>query len=96
MENDNISSQHLGRKGLLLNPKGKARLVLNFLKQVGKFRRSVEHLNESFLSLDLSDKIDHEVLRKSKNLLSKPIKDENTYASENLSILETKIHTGLL
>ena len=66
MENDNISSQHLGRKGLHLNPKGKARLVLNFLKQIGQFRRLVEHLTESFLSLDLSDKIDHEVLRKSK------------------------------
>ena len=36
-ENDNISSQHLGRKGLHLNPKGKGRLALNFMKQIRKF-----------------------------------------------------------
>ena len=32
IENDNFSSQHLGRKGLHLNPKGKGRLALNFMK----------------------------------------------------------------
>ena len=37
IENDDISSQHLGRKGLHLNPKGKGRLALNFMKQVRKF-----------------------------------------------------------
>ena len=37
IENDNISSQRLGRKGLHLNPKGKGRLALNFMKQVRKF-----------------------------------------------------------
>ena len=37
IENDNINSQHLGRKELHLNPKGKGRLALNFLKQIGKF-----------------------------------------------------------
>ena len=37
IENDNISSQHLGRKGLHLNPKGKGRLALNFMKQNQKF-----------------------------------------------------------
>ena len=37
IENDGISSQHLGRKGLHLNPKGKGRLALNFMKQVRKF-----------------------------------------------------------
>ena len=36
IENDNISSQHLGRKGLHLNPKGKGRLALNFMKQIRK------------------------------------------------------------
>ena len=36
-ENDNISSQHLGRKGLHRNPKGKGRPALNFLKQIRKF-----------------------------------------------------------
>ena len=35
-ENDNISSQHLGRKGLHLNPKDKGRLALNLLKQIQK------------------------------------------------------------
>ena len=47
-ENDNIRSQHLGRKGLHLNPKGSGRVTLNFMKQIRKFWRSVEHLNESF------------------------------------------------
>ena len=37
IETDNISSQRLGRKGLHLNPKGKGRLALNFMKQVRKF-----------------------------------------------------------
>ena len=37
IENDNISSQRLGRKGLYRNPKGKGRLALNFMKQVRKF-----------------------------------------------------------
>ena len=37
IENDNISSQHLVQKGLHLNPKGKARLALNFMKQIRKF-----------------------------------------------------------
>ena len=36
IENDNISSQRLGRKGLHLNPKGKGRLALNFMKQIRK------------------------------------------------------------
>ena len=36
-ENDNISSQHLRRKRLHLNPKGKGRLALNFMKQIRKF-----------------------------------------------------------
>ena len=35
-ENDDISSQHLGQRGLHLNPKNKARLALNFLKQIRK------------------------------------------------------------
>ena len=37
IENDNISSQHLGRKGLHLNPKRKGRLALKFMKQIRKF-----------------------------------------------------------
>ena len=37
INNDNISSHHLGRKGLHLNPKGKGRLALNFMKQIRKF-----------------------------------------------------------
>ena len=65
------------------------------MKQNRKFWRSVEHLNESLLPFDLSDKTDDKVLRKSENLLSKPINEENIYDIENLSILETAIHTGL-
>ena len=37
IENGNISAQHLGRKGLHLNSKGKGRLALNFLNQIRKF-----------------------------------------------------------
>ena len=37
IENGNISVQHLGRKGLHLNSKGKGRLALNFLNQIRKF-----------------------------------------------------------
>ena len=36
-EKDNINSQHLGRKELHLNPKGKGRLTLSFMKQIRKF-----------------------------------------------------------
>ena len=35
--NDNIGAEHLGQEGLQLNPKGKGRLALNFLKQLRKF-----------------------------------------------------------
>ena len=58
IENDNISSQHLRRKGSHLNAKGKSRLALNFMKQTEKVWRSVGHLNENFLPFDLSDKTD--------------------------------------
>ena len=37
IENVNINAQHLGRKGLHLNLKGKGRLALNFLNQIWKF-----------------------------------------------------------
>ena len=36
-ENSNISAQHLGRKELHLNSKGKGRLAINFLKHIRKF-----------------------------------------------------------
>ena len=61
---------------MCLNQKGKNRLALNFLIQIRKFRRSVEHLNESFLSFDPPNKIDHKVSEKlEKNLISEPIKE---------------------
>ena len=37
VDNNNINAEHLGQKGLYLNPKGKGRLALNFLKQLRKF-----------------------------------------------------------
>ena len=86
INNDNISSQHLGRKGLRLNPKGKGRLALNFMKQFRKFRRSLEHLNESFLPFDLSEQI----LRKSGNLLFKPLNEENTCGIRDLKHLRNE------
>ena len=36
-DNNNINAEHLGKKGLDLNPKIKGRLALNFLKQLRKF-----------------------------------------------------------
>ena len=90
IENDNISSEHLGQKGLHINPKGKGRLALNFMKQIRKFWRSVERLNESFLPFDLPDKTDHKVLRKSENLLFKPLNEENTYDIRELKHLRNE------
>ena len=37
IDSNNINAEHLGQKGLHLNPKGKGRLALNFLKQLRKF-----------------------------------------------------------
>ena len=37
IDNNNINAEHLGQKGLHLNPKGKSRLTFNFLKQLQKF-----------------------------------------------------------
>ena len=37
VDNNNINAEHLGQKRLYLNPKGKGRLALNFLKQLRKF-----------------------------------------------------------
>ena len=90
IENNNIRSQHLRRKKFHLHPKCKESLALNFLKQIGKLWRSIEHVNESFLLLNLSHKIDHIALRKSDNLLSKPIIGENTYDVSKLKQLRNE------
>ena len=37
IDNSNINAEHLGLKSLHLNPKGKGRSALNFLKQLRKF-----------------------------------------------------------
>ena len=37
IDNNNINAEHLGQMGLHLNPKGKGKLALNFLKQLRKF-----------------------------------------------------------
>ena len=42
------------------------------------------------MPFDLSDKIDHKVLRKSENLLSKPINEENTYSIRELNHLRNE------
>ena len=59
IDNGNISAQHLGRKGLHLNSKGKGSLALNFLNQIWEFWMPVEHLNEPFLSNNQSDVVEH-------------------------------------
>ena len=74
----NISVQHLGRKGLHLNSKGKCRLTLNFLNQIRKFRRPVEHLNEPLSSYNQSDEAEHKVSGKLESPFSDPTIDRNT------------------
>ena len=77
IDNSNINAEHLGQKGLHLNPKGKGRLALNFLKQLRKIWRSVEH--ENLLSSNTENEIDYNTSGKSENPLSDPIiTDENT------------------
>ena len=90
IENYNVSSQHLEHKDLHLIPKGKDRLAVNFLKQIRKLWRSVEHFHESFFLFDLSDKIDHKVLRRSENLLPKSINEENTYGIREIKYLRNE------
>ena len=48
-----------------------------------------------FFPFDLSDKIDHKILRKSEDLLSKTINEENTYDIRELNIVETEMYAGL-
>ena len=74
----NISVQHLGRKGLHLNSKGKCRLTLNFLNQIRKFRRPVEHLNEPLSSYNQSDEAEHKVSGKLESPFSDSTIDRNT------------------
>ena len=42
------------------------------------------------MPFDLSDKIDHKVLRKSENILSKPLNEENTYDIRELKHLRNE------
>ena len=78
IENGNISAQHLGRKGLHLNSKGKGRLALNFLNQIRKFWRPVEHLNEPLSPNNQSDEVEHKVSGKLESPPPEPIIDRNT------------------
>ena len=47
LDNRNITSKHLGRKGLHLNKAGSTRLAKNIIHKLWKFWWSLEHLNES-------------------------------------------------
>ena len=77
IENGNISAKHLRRKGLHLNSKGKGRPALNFLKQIRKFWRPVEHLNEPLLPNNQSNEVEHKVSGKLESSPSDPIFDRN-------------------
>ena len=83
IENGNISAQHLGRKGLHLNSKGKGRLALNFLNQIRKFWRPVEHLNEPLLPNNQSDEVELKVSGKLESPPPEPIIDEILTANSN-------------
>ena len=85
IENGNISAQHLGRKGLHLNSKGKGRLAINFLNQIRKFWRPVEHLNESLSPNNQLDEVEHKVSGK----LESPTSDAIIYRNTN-GIFELK------
>ena len=76
--NGNISAQHLRRKGLHLNSKDKGILALNFLNQIGKFCRPVEHLNEHLLSYNQSYLAENKVSWKLESPFLDAIIDRNT------------------
>ena len=78
IENGNISAQHLGRKGLHLNSKGKGRLAINFLNHIRKFWRPVEHLNEPLPLNNQTEKVEHNVSVKLESRPPEPIIDRNT------------------
>ena len=78
IENGNISAQRLGRRRLHLKWKGKSRLALNFLNQIQKFWRPVEHLNEPLSSYNQSYEVERKVLGKLESTFSDTIIDRNT------------------
>ena len=78
IENSNISAQHLGLKGLHLNSKGKGRLALNFLNQIQKFWKPVQHLNEILLPNNQSDEFEHKASGKLESSPSDTKIDKNT------------------
>ena len=97
IDNNKINPEHLGHKGLHLNPKGKSRLTLNFLKQLWKFWKSVEHVNESHISSNTENEMDHNNSGKSENTLSDPIIiEENTYDSREINDLRDQNPFGVI
>ena len=91
IDNNNINAKHLGQKGLHLDPKGKGRLALNFSKQLRTFRRSVEHVNESHMSSNTENEMDHNTSGKSENTLSDPIiTEENAYDFHGINDLRNQ------
>ena len=57
LDNRNITSKHLGRKGLHLNKAGSTRLAKNIIHKLRKFWRYLEHLNESPARVSISSNI---------------------------------------
>ena len=83
--NNKNNAEHLGKKGIHLNPRGKGRLSLNFLKQ------HVEHVNESHVSSYTENEIDYHTSGKSENPLSDPnMTDENTYGFRGFNDLRNQ------
>ena len=70
---------------ILVNSKGKGRLALNFLNQIRKFWRPVEHLNESLSPNNQLDEVEHKVSGK----LESPTSDAIIYRNTN-GIFELK------
>ena len=61
-----------------MNSKGKGRLALNFLNQIRKFWRPVEHLNEPLSPNNQSEEVEHKVSGKLESPTSDSIIDRNT------------------
>ena len=68
-----------------LNSRSKGRLALNFLNQIRKFWRPVEHLNESLSPNNQLDEVEHKVSGK----LESPTSDAIIYRNTN-GIFELK------
>ena len=93
LDNRNITSKHLGRKGLHLNKAGSTRLAKNIIHKLRKFWRSLEHLNESATRVSISSNISRspiscDSLNSNYIVSSKSFTKDEIISTKNLSITD--------